>query len=150
MIFLFVLVLIFIADNSVKKYVEKTKKLNVCEPKCAGRVIIRHTRNYGTAGGHLKDRPRLVRILHSLSIIIVSATYIKLLLSEGNSLLKLAGACLLGGGASNLYDRLKKGYVTDYVCFNVPVKPIRRLVFNLSDFFIFIGGILAVIFSIKD
>ena len=150
MIFLCVLAMIFLADYCIKAYVERTKAPNISESKCNGKIVIRHTRNYGTAGGRLKDKPKLVCTLHGLSMLLVSAAYIKLLLSDGNSLLKLAGACLLGGGASNLFDRLKKGYVTDYVSFNVPVTSIRRLVFNISDFFIFAGGIIGVIVSIKD
>lgn len=150
MIFLLAVVLIFGVDFFVKKYVEKTKRPGVGEPKLGGRIVIRRTSNYGTAGSKLKDKPKLVCAFHSISMLFLAAGYIRLLAENRKHGLKLAGALLLGGGASNLYDRMKKGYVTDYVSFNVPFRAVRNLVFNISDFFIFAGGILGVIFALKD
>ena len=49
---------------------------------------------------------------------------------------------LLGGALSNLYDRCRKGYVTDYIRFHSPWKRLNELVFNLSDFFIMAGAVL--------
>ena len=42
----------------------------------------------------------------------------------------------------NLYDRCRKGYVTDYIRFHSPWKRLNELVFNLSDFFIMAGAVL--------
>ena len=57
----------------------------------------------------------------------------------------LCGALALGGGACNLADRMRRGYVTDYFSFNVPWKKLRGLVFNLSDMFIAVGALLTAI-----
>ena len=54
---------------------------------------------------------------------------------------------LAGGGLSNLYDRYTKHHVVDYVRFQTGPKWFRRIIFNVSDFFIFIGAVLAVIGS---
>ena len=54
---------------------------------------------------------------------------------------------LAGGGLSNLYDRYTKHLVVDYVRFQTGPKWFRRIIFNVSDFFIFIGAVLAVIGS---
>jgi len=43
---------------------------------------------------------------------------------------------------SNLYDRCRKGYVTDYIRFHSPWKRLNELVFNLSDLFIMAGAVL--------
>ena len=51
-------------------------------------------------------------------------------------------AFILGGALSNTYDRVKKGYVMDYVSLDVKPAKIRNLVFNLSDVFIGFGLIL--------
>ena len=56
-------------------------------------------------------------------------------------------AMLAGGGLSNLYDRYTKHHVVDYVRFQTGPKWFRRIIFNVSDFFIFIGAVLAVIGS---
>ena len=53
---------------------------------------------------------------------------------------KLGASFLLGGAASNLYDRLNRGYVVDY--FSIRCKYLEKVVFNLGDFFIFAGSAL--------
>ena len=47
-------------------------------------------------------------------------------------------ALITAGGLSNLYDRLKRGYVVDY--FSIRCKYLEKVVFNLGDFFIFAGS----------
>ena len=60
-------------------------------------------------------------------------------------LVRLGGALVLGGGLSNLNDRITKGYVTDYVSFNVKSEKLRRIVFNISDMCIAVGAVLAAL-----
>ena len=60
-------------------------------------------------------------------------------------MMKFGLSLLLGGAFSNTYDRLKRGYVVDYFRVNVPVKRIRKLIFNISDFCIMIGALLIVL-----
>lgn len=56
---------------------------------------------------------------------------------------KIAMTLVLAGGASNLIDRLTKGYVVDYIC--VQWKALKKVVFNLADLFIVLGcGLLVV------
>ena len=59
------------------------------------------------------------------------------------SLEKLGGALILGGAASNISDHWRRGYVVDYLKF--ALKPLRNVVFNISDFCIFIGSFLILI-----
>ena len=49
---------------------------------------------------------------------------------------------VLGGGLSNLAERLCCGRVYDYVRFPKAPKPINRYVYNLADFAIAAGGVL--------
>ena len=79
----------------------------------------------------------------------MAAVFVCSLGQRGNRLLRLGLSLLLGGAFSNTYDRLKRRYVVDYLTFNVRWKPLRRVVFNLSDFCILIGALLAVI-SVPD
>ena len=57
---------------------------------------------------------------------------------------KTGVALLLGGGLSNLYDRYTKGHVVDYFHINIGPKRLRNIIFNISDFCVFIGALLAV------
>lgn len=54
----------------------------------------------------------------------------------------LAAGLILGGGLSNLAERLLRGKVYDYVQFPKAPWKLKKYVFNLADFAIFIGGIL--------
>ena len=47
----------------------------------------------------------------------------------------------LGGGLSNLRERLRRGRVYDYVRFPQAPRPLNRYVFNLADFAILAGGL---------
>ena len=51
----------------------------------------------------------------------------------------------LGGGLSNLWERLRHGRVYDYVQF----PKLRRYVWNLADFAILLGGLLLALFERK-
>ena len=48
---------------------------------------------------------------------------------------------LLGGGLSNLAERVRRGRVYDYVQFPKAPGRWKRFVFNLADFAIFLGGL---------
>ena len=56
----------------------------------------------------------------------------------------LGAGLLLGGGLSNLWERLRHGRVFDYVQFPRAPGRLRRYVFNLADFAIF-AGVLALL-----
>ena len=51
---------------------------------------------------------------------------------------------LLGGGLSNLYERLRHGKVYDYLRFPKAPGFIKDYVYNLADFAIFLGAVLLV------
>ena len=56
---------------------------------------------------------------------------------------KLGTSLVLGGGLSNLYDRMKKGYVVDY--FSIRLGKLKKIVFNLGDIFIFLGAVILLL-----
>jgi len=52
----------------------------------------------------------------------------------------VAAGLVLGGGISNLLERVKHGAVYDYVRFPKGPKKLRNYVFNLADFAVFVGA----------
>ena len=68
--------------------------------------------------------------------------------TKGRILEKLAVTLTLAGGISNLYDRMKRGYVVDY--FSFEWKFLKKLVFNLGDLFIYLGSVMMLIASLID
>ena len=49
---------------------------------------------------------------------------------------------LLGGGLSNLWERLRRGRVLDYLRFPKAPGPLKRYAYNLADLAIFLGAVL--------
>jgi len=65
-----------------------------------------------------------------------------------SSFFRSLSAPVLGGGLSNLWERLRRGAVYDYVQF--PKLPkIGRYVWNLADLAILIGGLLLALLERK-
>ncbi len=110
----------------------------------AGRIVIEKYYNKGATLNFLEKRPGQMRVIHACMLLAAGAGYGVLLCSPGRVPVKSGMALLVGGGASNLYDRLVKGHVVDY--FRVDAGPgrFRRIIFNISDFCIFAGALLVV------
>lgn len=149
MLFLGVILGIFVLDFEIKKYVDSNWLQGKEKEILDGKVILRNCHNPGFALGVLKDKPELINNGSAIVLIGVAWDFMKLIFTKGANLTKLGLACILGGGASNYYDRKTKGYVTDYFSFGVKEKKIRNVVFNLSDMFILLGSFLYVAGEIR-
>lgn len=89
----------------------------------------------------LQDHPRLVSVLTSLALLILAVFAFFTCRKESSFLFKLAFGLMLGGAASNVYDHLTCGFVTDYISFCRPAR-LSHIVYNLADFAIFLSSIL--------
>lgn len=133
---------LFQTDLAVKHEVETNPEFERKRTFLKDRVQVFRFHNDGTAGSRFRGHmPEIIKSSGILTLGCIAA-FLRLLWKEGHTVQKLGFAFLTGGALSNLYDRCKKGYVVDYVSFRTPWKWLSRLVFNLSDFFIFAGAIL--------
>lgn len=66
------------------------------------------------------------------------------LLWSGRKRCPLGTGLILGGGLSNLRERLTEGRVYDYLQFPRAPRPLDRYVFNLADLCVFTGGALCL------
>lgn len=109
-----------------------------------GQLRFRHVENDGLAGGIARGRRRLSKILPCLCFAIAAPA---LLLGFGkkSSGEQLGIAMLLAGSAGNVYDRIRRGTVTDMLQFPKAPGRLKRLVFNLADFAILIGGTVTAV-----
>jgi len=103
--------------------------------------------NYGFAANMGAGKPAVVKAVSVLLTIWTTAIFIISLTFAGSRLLKVGLSLLLGGAFSNTYDRVKRGYVVDYL--QIPAGPrfIRRLIWNIGDYSIIVGAFLAVLGS---
>ena len=145
MIFIFIAAAIFALDWAVKKQMDK-KRLREESRIFKGRIILRKYYNQGAMLNFLERWPRLVQILCGSLLLLFCGMFLFLLRDRGSRGLKLGAAMIIGGGANNLYDRLTKGHVVDYFSFRSRFPKLQRIVFNLSDMFIFLGTLLMLVF----
>ena len=112
---------IFWGDFFLKNYIESHVDEREEREICRGKLLIR---KHHTKGMMLKSGQKSLghRVYY---------------------LLRLGLSLLLGGAFSNTYDRLRRGYVVDFVSFPVKWQAFRKIVFNCSDFCIIIGALLS-------
>lgn len=140
---------IFLLEYHVKRHMDQVRTLQERRPLANGKMILRKYYNTGTAGNFLDRHPKWVRYIHTTALFMVFAALVSMLPRKDAAIAKTGISFLAGGGLSNLYDRLTKGHVVDYVSFGFGPKGFRKLVFNMADFFIFAGIILCSIQFLK-
>ena len=122
------------ADQLLKQWAERSLG--------SGRVLqadgfmaLRYVRNTGAAFSILSGR----------TVVLVWGTGIVLLGRSKNRLLDAALLLVIAGGAGNLIDRVRLGYVIDYI------EPlfVDFAVFNFADCLITVGAALMVVWAIR-
>lgn len=137
---------IFAGDLLLKNHMERRRLPEGGEQILwGGKLLLRRHHNRGAAFNVGEKHGAAVAVL---SVMLTAAAAVTLIFSfgqKGNRLLQTGLAFLLGGAFSNTYDRLRRRYVVDYISFGTRWERLRRLVFNLSDFCIIIGALLAAL-----
>ena len=143
MIFAVVAAAVFLLDVFVKKQIEDNMESGKSRKICKGRILLCRHHNYGAVFNRMEKRPGLVKKFCGGFWLALGIAWFLLLRKRDNIGLKLGLSLMLGAGGSNLYDRITRGYVVDYFSFCSPWKWLNQIIFNISDFFIFLGSILA-------
>ena len=149
MIFVCIVAGIFFLDYGIKRYIDRKRPLGEEQKILKGHIILKKYYNEGAALNFLQKRPGLLKGIQTTLVAVIGGAFAFLLGKRGNNGTKTALSFLLGGGLNNLYDRYKKHHVIDYFSFETKCKKLRSIVFNISDFFIFLGALLLLIFQGK-
>ena len=111
--------------------------------RLGGIIRLHHTRNDGLLGGIVHGAAVPVGIGTVAGIAIALALYARH--REVAMRTRVAAGLLLGGAVGNLADRLRLGYVTDFIARG------DRNAFNLADLAIYVGiGALALFSVLAD
>lgn len=131
--------LIFVLDQATKLWVSRLLEPGQSWPIINGILHLTYVRNPGAAFGILAYQTLFFVVLSALMVLVLIAgsRYI----APRHFFVRLALSFLLGGVLGNLGDRLRSGYVIDFIDFRIwPV-------FNVADVAI-VAGILFILTSI--
>ena len=140
----FIIAAIFIADNHIKNYVEENFEYGVRKNYLHGKISLNRVHNRGFAGGRAEKHRGLVVFTAVMITFIGIGIFVLSIGNHGNNFMRIGLSFLLGGAFSNTYDRLKRKFVVDYISFNVKHNYLSRIVFNISDFAIIMGSLIAM------
>ena len=133
---------IFVLETFIK---QKREENTQDKEYLNGKTVITTYHNYGAFLNGGDKRPVLVKLVSVILTIVLSILFAFTFTKYGKKELRTGLAFLLGGAYSNTYDRVKRGYVVDYLNFPKLPGKVKHIVFNISDFCIMIGACLIVI-----
>ena len=130
----------FLTDQFFKSQVEKDK-IETGRQYFGDLITIKKSVNKGLIMNSLEEKPRWVLSWVSAMFGMTADIYLLTLGKKNRKIKRLGLALMVGAAASNLYDRIKKGGVTDYFV----IKGVPKIIFNLSDIVIILGAVISVI-----
>lgn len=140
---------ITVLDQQLKTFIEKQKKPFFPHALGKGAVTLERLHNPGFALQKGQEHPENVTRIVTLffaAFVLRWASRIKIPGAAHSSNLQnaahLGQALVVGGAASNWIDRIRRGYVVDYLRFSPG--PVRKLVMNVGDLAIFAGAALVL------
>lgn len=148
MIYILIALTLFVLDWNIKNYIEENFKIGDKKDILNGKITLKKQYNRGFSLNFLEHKAELVKKVSAIVFALLVLVFLLILPQKKKHLKKLGLSICLGGAASNVWDRLKRGYVIDYFSFNI--KPLKKIIFNLGDIFIFIGSIIIFAISLFD
>lgn len=139
-------IVLIIFDQLIKIFISNKLPLNASKEIIANFFSITNAHNYGAAWSILNNQSVFLVIIAIISLVIIYICFIK-----GKNLSKLDKvliSMLIAGIVGNMIDRIRLGYVIDYLDFNI--FGYDYPVFNLADTLIVVSMIILVIKSLKE
>lgn len=130
--------MIIVAELKIKNKMNKRNARKDKKEILGGHITLETYHNTGMCMSVLHKKKKLVLTITSTMLGILTIFFFTQLPKKDNKMMKLGLAFVLGGAYSNVIDRFRLGYVIDYFSF----RKLKKIVFNLADMFIFVGGMM--------
>jgi signal peptidase II len=105
---------------------------------------IRKIYNPGFSFGHLKEHPFIVKGIPTAVGILSAVKWAR----AASPMKKTAYSMILAGAIGNTCERVKQGYVTDFI--NIPKGRIRTWFFNIADLCVAAGAVLMILGELTE
>ena len=144
--YLLLMAVIVVLDQATKAIVVRSLDLHEYIPLVDGLLSLSHVRNRGAAFGFLSDwdvpyQSALLAVLSLAALLAIAFYFMRL--PAAARLPRISLALVLGGALGNLLDRVRLGYVVDFV--HVYWRQYQWPDFNVADSAITVGVTLLVL-----
>ena len=139
---IFVLIVAF--DQITKLIIINNYEVGEGTPVISGVFEILHIHNTGSAWGMLSGKTWFLTIFSFVLIAALVYVLYHIIGERYYRLLSVLIICILGGAIGNMIDRIRLGYVTDFLYFKLIDFP----VFNVADIFVTVPVILLILVMI--
>lgn len=109
---------------------------------------LHYVENYGAAFGILQNK-KIFFVIITLSVILAITVFLIKNYYQINIYMRVGLSMLLGGAIGNFIDRLRLGYVVDFISFRL-INRYDFPVFNIADVFIVAGTGLILLLVLFD
>jgi signal peptidase II len=144
--YLWIMAVVVALDQATKLVVDRLMDLHESHQVIDGFLRLTYVRNRGAAFGILSDAdlPFQAAVFSLLSLVALAAiAFYAWRLPAESRLPKSALALIMGGAVGNLIDRMRLGYVIDFV--DAHLGPHHWPAFNVADSAITVGVVLLVL-----
>lgn len=129
-------------DMGIKQYVEDWMKEHEERKTILPGILFRKVYNTGFAFNFLDRYPKIIRNSSIVSMIGIVCYDLMIFLKKGRNICKIGMTFVSAGAFSNIYDRLIRKKVVDYIGVESKHSYLGKLTANLADIYIVIGMIL--------
>jgi len=142
--YLLLILILFAADQYTKWLISINLKPWQIKPVSSFLNLV-HARNTGMVFGFLSGiQNKTVFWIITIASLMAAIFVVYLFIAEESRFARFSLSLIIAGAAGNLYDRLAKGYVTDFLDFHL--KNHHWASFNLADSFITVGSLLLILY----
>ena len=131
----------FLTDRECKRLAREKLKEGEKVIVGSGRLYLMRAENRGFAKNRFENSRKLVVTVSTVVFAISVLIYAVVLAKPAYRTLRIGMGLLMGGAAGNVYDRLVRGSVTDFIV----AKPFDKIIFNPADVFLLVGAIVTVL-----
>lgn len=134
--------LLVCGDMGAKQYIEDTYEPEEERETVLGNIVLRKVYNKGFLLNTLEQKPAVVK---AVSVVVgagIAAYDAWLFTRKGRKLRKIGMVFLSAGAFSNVYDRIVRGKVIDYIGVKCRSKFFSKVTANLADIYVVLGALI--------
>ncbi len=144
MLYIILIIILIIIDQVTKHLAIIHLKPITTMPLIQDAIHFTYTENTGAAFSIFRDKKYFLIILTSFAMLGLFWYLLKLIKQRDKLLLKISFSMIIAGGLGNIIDRVRLGYVVDFIDFRI----INYAIFNVADIFIVVGAGLLILDSL--